>query len=55
MHILADELHCLNVTENYISTDHYYDENNLPKQEELLDKIRKTFANEGGGDLPQSP
>lgn len=24
MHILADELHCLSVTDNYISTSHYY-------------------------------
>lgn len=39
MHVLADELRCLSVTENYINTDHYYDENNLPSNEELLAKI----------------
>lgn len=27
MHILADELHCLSVTDNYISTSHYYNIN----------------------------
>lgn len=55
MHILADELHCLNVTENFISTNHYYDDNNLPKQEQILEKIKKTFLNQGSGDLPPSP
>lgn len=25
MHITCDEIHCLSVTENYLSADHYYD------------------------------
>lgn len=41
MHILADELHCLGVTENFISTKHYYDDNNLPTREAVLEKIRQ--------------
>lgn len=40
MHILADELHCLSVTPNYISTNHYYDVNDLPTRDEVLDKIK---------------
>lgn len=36
MHILGDEIHCLGVTENYITTDHYYDENILPTPQEVL-------------------
>ena len=26
MHITCDEIHCLSVTENYLSADHYYDD-----------------------------
>ncbi len=43
MHIMADELHCLGVTENFISTNHYYDENNLPDQDEVLSKINHNY------------
>jgi predicted phosphoribosyltransferase len=35
MHILADELHVLNVTGNFISTDHYYEANDEPNREEI--------------------
>lgn len=40
MHIIADELHCLAVTENYIKTDHYYDTNDVPDREAIIEKIR---------------
>ncbi len=46
MHILADELHCLGVTENFINTNHYYNDNNLPEHAELIEKIKRTFVNE---------
>jgi putative phosphoribosyl transferase len=36
MHILADEIVCLNVLEDIISIDHYYDENTLPRHEEII-------------------
>ena len=36
MHILADEIVCLNVLEDIISIDHYYEENALPKHEEII-------------------
>jgi putative phosphoribosyl transferase len=39
MHILADELHCLSVTENYLDTDHYYDENVRVTHDQALKKI----------------
>lgn len=39
MHIIADELHCLSVTENYISTNHYFDVNDVPSHEQIVDKI----------------
>ena len=40
MHILADELHCLSVTDNYLATSHYYDEHDVPSHEESV-KIMK--------------
>ena len=36
LHILADELICLNVLEDVISIDHYYDDNKLPKHEKIV-------------------
>lgn len=41
MHILGDEIHCLGVTENYLSTSHYYDVQDVPSHEEAVDKINK--------------
>jgi len=40
MHIMADEIHCLSVTQNYISTNHYYDDNTLPTKDEIIAKIK---------------
>lgn len=37
MHILADDLHCLTVTDSVFDIDHYYDDNELPKHNEILD------------------
>jgi len=45
MHILADELHCLSVTENYISTDHYYDQNDVPTHDQIIAKINRVVHN----------
>jgi putative phosphoribosyl transferase len=39
MHVLADEIVCLNVIENVISIDHYYDDNRLPKHEKIIQII----------------
>ena len=39
MHILADEIVCLNVLEDIISIDHYYDDNRLPPHEKIVQII----------------
>lgn len=39
MHIFADELHCLSVTENYIDTNHYYDVNDVPPHDQIVARI----------------
>lgn len=39
MHILADELICLNVLEDIISINHYYEDNVLPSHEKIISVI----------------
>lgn len=45
LHILADELHILDVKENYMGTDHYYEENDIPTHEEAIKKINQIILN----------
>jgi putative phosphoribosyl transferase len=41
MHIIADEIFCLNVIEDYISTDHYYDTQDVPDHDAIVATINK--------------
>lgn len=36
MHVLADDLYCLNVVEDYLDTDHYYDKQDVPDHQTVL-------------------
>ncbi len=45
LHIIADELHILDVKSNYLDTDHYYENNTVPSHEETVDKINKIVLN----------
>jgi len=45
LHIMADELHILDVKENYMGVDHYYDENDIPSHEETIAKINQIVLN----------
>lgn len=36
MHIIADEIHILSVVDNYLDTDHYYEENAIPDGDSIL-------------------
>lgn len=45
MHMLADELHVLDVRENYMGTNHYYEQNALPTHEETIAKINQIVLN----------
>ena len=45
MHILADELICLNVIEDIISIDHYYDDNTLPSHDAIIDILSRIVLN----------
>jgi putative phosphoribosyl transferase len=45
MHIQADDLYCLSVIENYMDTDHYYDTDDVPDHEKIIDIIEKIILN----------
>lgn len=45
MHMSADELHILDVKENYLDTNHYYEVNDLPTHEETIAKINQIVLN----------
>ena len=41
MHVLADDLFCLNVIEDYMETDHYYDKQDVPDHQTVLKTVGK--------------
>ena len=41
MHVLADDLYCLNVITDYVDTDHYYDKQDVPDHQIVLKTIEK--------------
>lgn len=45
MHLLSDEIVCLDVKPNYISTDHYYDDNTIPSYENMQNVMRHISVN----------
>lgn len=45
LHIIADELHILDVKDNYLGTNHYYDANCIPTHEETIAKINQIILN----------
>lgn len=45
LHLLTDEIQILSPKENYLETDHYYEENELPSDEETQEMLRSLNAN----------
>lgn len=45
MHVLADDLCCLNVIEDYIDTNHYYDKQDVPDHATVLKTIEHIILN----------
>lgn len=43
MHVLSDETHILGVTDNYMKVDHYYDDNNVPDREVVMQILSDTI------------
>lgn len=44
MHILGDDIFCLSVVEDYINTDHYYDQQDVPSHELVVKTIEEVVA-----------
>jgi putative phosphoribosyl transferase len=45
MHVFADDIYCLNVVEDYISTDHYYDKQDVPDHDKAVRIIEEIILN----------
>lgn len=45
LHVAADELHVLDVKENFLGVDHYYEKNDIPSHEETIAKINQIILN----------
>ena len=45
LHIIADELHILDVKENFMGIDHYYENNIIPSHEDTIAKINQIVLN----------
>jgi len=44
MHILADEIYCLNVVEDFISTDHYYETQDVPSHDAAVKTVEQIVS-----------
>lgn len=45
MHLVGDEIVCLSVPQNYMDTNHYYDDNTIPDTEGLVKILMSTPVN----------
>ena len=45
MHILCDEIYCLSVVADYMDTPHYYEKQDIPTHEMVIDTIEKIVLN----------
>lgn len=45
LHVAVDEMHILDVKDNFMGTDHYYDDNTLPSREDTVTKINQIVLN----------
>lgn len=44
IHVLADDIFCLSVVEDYISTDHYYDTQDVPSHDLVIKTIEQVVS-----------
>lgn len=45
MHLVADEIYCLGVTDSYFDTNHYYEDNNLPAHQTAMEMMKNIVLN----------
>lgn len=43
LHVSVDEMHILDVKENFMGVDHYYDDNTIPEHEAIIAKINENI------------
>lgn len=43
MHVLADEIFCLSVIEDYLSTEHYYEVNDVPDHQVIVEIVENVL------------
>lgn len=44
MHVVTDEIYCLNVVENFVSVDHYYDKQDVPDHDAVIKIIEQIIS-----------
>jgi predicted phosphoribosyltransferase len=45
MHVLGDEIYCLDVIDDYMNTDHYYDKRDIPEHRKVLEIVSELVKN----------
>ncbi len=45
LHVLADELYVLSVVENFMGSDHYYDQHDIPPHDKIVEIIERITLN----------
>lgn len=45
MHVMADDLYCLSVIADYIDTDHYYDQKDVPDHGTVVETVEQVVGN----------
>jgi putative phosphoribosyl transferase len=45
LHVAADEIHILDVKQNFMGINHYYEKNDIPSHEETISKINQIVLN----------
>ncbi len=45
IHLIADDIVCLSVVENYMNTNHYYEDNTLPPHNKIVKTIEQIVLN----------
>ena len=45
MHVMVDEINILDVKQNFFEINHYYEDNDLPSKEEIIERINQNILN----------
>lgn len=45
LHVMVDEINILDVKQNFFEINHYYEDNDLPSKEEIIERINQNILN----------